>query len=82
MNNGDMPAMPNTEAVGDALLTTGGLTKREHIAAMAMQGILSNAHFAEHGDNRPEILAASAVAQADGLLRVLGITQDSNPSHE
>jgi hypothetical protein len=46
MNNADMPAMPmrKEDSVnwfqGDCVLA--GLTKREHFAGLAMQGILSN----------------------------------------
>lgn len=46
MNNGDMPAMPFLP-MQDRHAKTSGLTKREHFAAMAMQGIVSNHRFLE-----------------------------------
>lgn len=44
MKNGDQPAIPNALAVrtNDGYMSTAGLTKRELIAAMALQGLLSN----------------------------------------
>ncbi len=46
MKNADMPSAPQLdwEYVGSDLVSTtsGGLTKREHFAAMAMQGLLAN----------------------------------------
>jgi len=63
MNNADMPAMPT-----DYL---SGLTKREHFAAMAMQGILGNAYWNEHGDYRPVDVAKCAAEYADALLAEL-----------
>ena len=43
MNNADMPAMPSiNEWAGRKYL---GLTKREHFAGLAMQGILSNSRL-------------------------------------
>jgi hypothetical protein len=43
------------------------LTKREQIAAMAMQGIMSNHHWNDYV-SVPADLAASAIAYADKLL--------------
>jgi hypothetical protein len=44
----------------------GGLTKRELFAAMAMQGLLANPAYADHGP-----LAPAAVFHADALLAEL-----------
>jgi hypothetical protein len=73
MNNADMPAMPaeimvqktDTMWFGDKFP---GLTKREHFAAMAMQGFIS-AGWA--GMPPVDILAGYAVEQADALLAAL-----------
>ena len=48
-----------------------GLTEREQIAAMAMQGILSNAYWNEHGAYRPVDVSEAAVEYADALLLAL-----------
>lgn len=45
-----------------------GLTKREMLAAMAMQGVMFHADFANCG---PEPVAAAAVELADALLAEL-----------
>ena len=42
MKNADMPAMPIITSNG---INSLGLTKREHFAAMAMQGIVSNSQL-------------------------------------
>lgn len=51
----------------------GGLTKREHFAAMAMQGMLHNGCITEHGviSQAPETIAMQAVIQADALIKYL-----------
>jgi len=78
MNNSDMPAMPQSVSHSsyDGQLTASydfdggqGLTKREHFAAMAMQGILSSSANPtwEKGD-----IAHSAIEYADALLEALG----------
>ncbi len=46
---------------------TDGLTKREHFAGLAMQGILSHSF----GRGRKQELAVEAVACADALLKEL-----------
>lgn len=81
MNNGDMPAMP-LDNVAESDVGRGyqydcaGLTKREHFAAMAMQGLCSTM------TRRPdegwyEDTARYAVGYADELLKAL-----SNPIQE
>ena len=58
---GDIVAVKNGKA------SSGGLTKREYIAAMAMQGMLSN-----HYNRRfAELTAKNAVKYADELLEEL-----------
>ena len=78
MENKYRPAMPSTMAVRDGIVTTideydsqsVGLTKREHFAAIAMQGILSNG--SDHVHNRlPETIAKRAIEMADALLSEL-----------
>lgn len=49
-----------------------GLTKREMLAAMAMQGVMFHADFANCG---PEPVAAAAVELADALLAELAKEQ-------
>jgi hypothetical protein len=63
MNNGDKPAHPANQGWH----TDGGLTKREHFAAMAMQGMLSGR--TEYED--PVIDVRNAVFLADALLKEL-----------
>jgi hypothetical protein len=53
-----------------------GLTKREHFAAMAMQGMLSNPHYYE--EVLLKDLAFMAVCRADDLILELNKEQ----SHE
>jgi hypothetical protein len=79
MNNADKPAMPAIAANNDEFLSAhdydpvnSGLTKREHFAAMAMQGVMANesstiAFYKEDA----KTLAAYAVANADALLAAL-----------
>ena len=71
MKNADMPAMPQTwipELGNRPPESAQGLTKREHFAAMAMQGLL-----ASHGAR--DATAAFAVCQADALLEMLERTK-------
>lgn len=80
MENKDQPVYPTSikewscvdrEMVGVAYK---GLTKRELIAAMAMQGILSNATCCQ-GYSPNEDYARQAVAMADALLSELSKPQ-------
>ena len=64
--------------VGDIEERKGGLTKREHFAAMAMQGIVASKYYSEHStDNiktrtsRESGAAIKAVMMADALLKAL-----------
>tara|TARA_R110002126_G_scaffold70280_5_gene177027 strand:- start:920 stop:1129 length:210 start_codon:yes stop_codon:yes gene_type:complete len=64
MNNADKPAMPSPHFEDDELQ---GLTKREHFAGLAMQGIMANdQQYLTWSD-----LAKDSVAVADALLKQL-----------
>ena len=70
---GDESAFPTkggtvwpVESVG-AFSAAPGLTKRELLAGMALQGILANDGVSE----RPDLAALEAVRHADALLREL-----------
>jgi hypothetical protein len=66
MSNGNDPAMP---ASADDVERGSyiGLTKREHFAAMAMQGLLATGN----GSNRPANTSSIALTHADALLKAL-----------
>ena len=83
MRNADMPAMPCKQTVsrdsdemipyqfGNHDFVTPGLTKREHFAAMAMQGLL-----AFYGDGQAfSTTAKEAMECADALLAELERTK-------
>ena len=79
MNNSDSPAMPcrvtinrNTKKMVPTQVDNNdflefGLTKREHFAGLAMQGMLSDESVAGTAQD----VAACAVMQADALLKEL-----------
>ena len=70
MKNGDAPAMPvdrcDSDAIEVGIRVFSGLTKREMMAMMAMQGILSS--LTVEDDMSPKDLARCSVADADALL--------------
>jgi len=78
IKNGGMPAMPLPIAMSEQECLTvndyegnkesGGLTKREHFAGLAMQGILSNNDWIAVGW---EDTARRAINAADTLLKEL-----------
>lgn len=73
MNNSDMPAMPSGISqdfnnIGQEPMNL-GLTKREYIAAVAMQGIL--AAWGQHDVTDAGEIASDAVLHADALLAEL-----------
>jgi len=76
VKNSDMPAMPlNSDEHADGFMnrqsiaiTTAGLTKREHFAAMAMMGVMSADMYC---DVKAKECAKIAVANADALLAEL-----------
>jgi len=68
MSNGDTPASPvKPEVINGRTQVYLGLTKREHFAAMAMQGLLATPQFLQ---DTPSLSAAS-VEIADALLKAL-----------
>ena len=73
MNNGDTPAMAQSGVSNiecDSYDFGGrGLTKREHFAAIAMQGLLVNMGRNEFNDC--VVVADEAVNAADALLKAL-----------
>ena len=75
--NGDMPAMPvdrcDADAIEAGIQVFSGLTKREMMAMVAMQGILSSLTAEEDLSTRE--LARCSVADADALLAELERTQ-------
>ena len=73
MNNGSLPAMPqefkSKGPLGDTMTSNfKGLTKREYMAAMAMQGLCANRHGHECS---PDNISEFAVSCADSLLKEL-----------
>ena len=79
MKNSDMPAMPILGDRGERLDNSAGLTKREYLAGIAMQGLLSNpaiiTYMQERGDDLEVFtkinISKSAAARADALLTEL-----------
>lgn len=87
IKNGDMPAGPQCVSINDAgdaetsdRAGGEGLTKREHFAAMAMQGLIANSggpiqHSPMSGFNfcncGPDDVADIAIGIADALLKGL-----------
>ncbi|MBS8267164.1 hypothetical protein DYI26_00245 [Halomonas litopenaei] len=83
MKNADMPAMPLSLNPGEFAadgMNVDGLTKREHFAAMAMQGLLSNPggpvqHNPISGtgycNSDAGIVAVWSLEVADALLKAL-----------
>ena len=71
MNNADMPAMPHDIVFGKGYplnYDPTGLTKREHFAGLAMQGLL--AHYGT------VVNETCAVEFADALLKALEARDD------
>jgi hypothetical protein len=72
--NGDDLANPVKYLFGEEFFTVGGLTKRELIAAMAMQGLLGNASVVGYKANYAELfetLSEMAEKSADALIERL-----------
>lgn len=74
MNNADQPINPHLVHThsGEVQEYYKGLTKREHFAAMAMQGLLSNP--SQIDTTNFEWVAQHATGYADELLTQLEIT--------
>ena len=66
MNNADKPAMTADQRFGRGWAASTGLTKREHFAGLAMQGILC--YF---GNKDVPRCAKAAVEYANALLKAL-----------
>lgn len=65
MDNKNMPAMPIPKMrIGDRSVR--GLSKREYIAALAMQGLVT-----DYSTGTPEQVAQTSVEYADALLSAL-----------
>jgi len=81
MKNADMPAMPTYELNGQNVLqdTSYGLTKREHFAGLALNGLMSDAsamfEMAPEGEDPARYFAKTSVNLADALLAELESTQ-------
>ena len=80
MNNSDMPAMAQQvmiDAYGDIVTASEhdkdymGLTKREHFAGLAMQGLLSH-----NGNKDADVCASYAIEYADALLKALEVSDE------
>lgn len=69
MSNGYMPAMPFEGGQNNGLEPSSGLTKLEHFAAMAMQGILASPTTS--ADTTLADIAKISVLAADKLLKEL-----------
>lgn len=69
---GSMTAFPiQASDLAGSLEPEHGLTKRELIAAMAMQGLLANLGALRREGIRDDEIEESAVMRADGLLKEL-----------
>lgn len=68
-SNGDMPAMPFEGGQNNGLEPSSGITKREHFAAMFMQGLISA--WGQHDVTDFGEIASDAVMAADALLKEL-----------
>tara|TARA_R110000772_G_scaffold227268_1_gene337988 strand:- start:41 stop:283 length:243 start_codon:yes stop_codon:yes gene_type:complete len=76
MNNSDMPAMPNTNPetypTPCAINYGYGLTKREHFAGLAMQGLLANQLIVDGiAQNDMQWIVEKVVSLTDALLAEL-----------
>jgi hypothetical protein len=68
MDGNDL-AYPVKHSYGEEFFTTGGLTKRELIAAMEMQGMLANSNLVN--GSTTSLIADWAVNHADALIERL-----------
>ena len=77
MSNTNEPAFPAQAGINP----TTGLTKRELLAAMAMQGMMASAFWADNANFNPEheeSMAIEATRMADALLNALESNGGSN----
>ena len=78
MNNADKPAMPisvSSSTHGNICSSDfeygEGLTKREHFAGLAMQGLLAGGYCIDDSQNRLNDVPSEAINLADALLKAL-----------
>ena len=82
MNNSDMPITPTivdtqdstSENSGGRYVTSNGLTKLEHFAGLAMQGMLASKYYSDFAgkyEDRATGIAINAVDHAKALLQQL-----------
>lgn len=73
MKNGDLNAYPQvfTTEDGDIGSISGGLSKREHFAALAMQATDLEAYAVRYGKRWASEVAKDSVLMADALLSEL-----------
>jgi hypothetical protein len=79
MNNSDMPAQPVKLSYGKAYpwdFDNSGLTKREHFAGLAMQGLLAGGYCIDDAQNRLNDVPSEAYNLADALLKALEISHE------
>lgn len=85
MSNSNQPAHPTTvhKVKGDNIETVSftGLTKREHVAALTLQGLLANRHdlLGTISSNTAKMYAQKSVQLADYLLNELNNTNPQKP---
>jgi len=71
LKNSDMPAMPIEPQYSYENVPYTGLTKREHFAGLAMQGLLLNLENEPIGDDHFKGVSTISVSFADALLKAL-----------
>lgn len=79
MNNADMPITPTivdtqestSENSGGRYVTSNGLTKLEHFAGLAMQGLLAGGYCIDDPQNRLLDVSDEAIGIAETLLQQL-----------
>jgi hypothetical protein len=68
------PAFPIALVIGkpgeENVQLSAGITKREYVAAMAMQGLI---RFAQDGELGPKEIASDAIQYADALIAQLAV---------
>ena len=69
MNNADKSVHGELKQVGETCIKDGGLTKREHFAGLAMQGLCANANLNQ--SFKAKDIARYATSYADALLAEL-----------
>ena len=85
MTNPDHPSHPTTlhKVKGDNIETVSftGLTKREHVAALTLQGLLANRHdlLGTISSNVAKMYAEKSVKLADYLINELNNTNPQKP---